>query len=69
MQSLWQTATGRLACSWAEAASRLPAHPQWLRETGDVKIRYWPPPMDYASHSPFGGTSWFGPRWGATPSH
>jgi hypothetical protein len=56
----WQTETGHLACRWSETGQRVRYNPRWMQETSDLKSGYLPPAPDFASHSPFGGTtSWF----------
>ena len=59
MKSSWQTETGHLACRWSEMGQRLPYNAWWIMETPDVHGSYLPPIPDFASHSPFGGPSWF----------
>jgi hypothetical protein len=55
----WQIETGRLACRWSEVG-HVQHNPRWMQETSDVQSGYLPPVPDFASHSPFGGTtSWF----------
>jgi hypothetical protein len=34
-------------------------NPLWMQETSDIQCSYLPPAPDFASHSPFGGASWF----------
>ena len=56
----WQTETGRLACRWSEVGQQVQYNPGWMQETSDIQSGYLPPLPDFASHSPFGGTtSWF----------
>lgn len=59
MQSSWQNETGHLVCRWSEAGQRLPYNPRWMQDASDVHGSYLPPVPDFASHSPFGGPSWF----------
>ena len=59
MKSLWQTETGRLECRWAEVGQRAQYNPQWMKEASEIRGSYLPPVTDFASHSPFGGPSWF----------
>jgi hypothetical protein len=59
MRSSWQTETGHLACRWSEAGQRVQYHPGWMQESSDVQSGYLPPIPDFASHSPFGGATWF----------
>ena len=59
MGSSWRTETGHLACRWSEAGKHTQYKPRWMQETTDAQGSYLPPPPDYASHSPFGGPSWF----------
>ena len=56
----WQTETGHLACRWFEVGQRVQYNPGSMQETSDIQSGYLPPLPDFASHSPFGGTtSWF----------
>jgi len=57
MTSAWQTETGRLTCHWD--AQRIQDKPRWLQEISDIQGGYLEPLPDFASHSPFGGPSWF----------
>lgn len=59
MGSSWQTEAGHLVCRWAEVGRRAQYNPQWMREASDIQGSYLPPVPDFASHSPFGGPSWF----------
>ena len=59
MRSSWQTETGHLACRWSEVGQRVPYNPGWIEETSDLQGGYLAPIPDFASHSPFGGASWF----------
>jgi len=62
MRSSWQTETGYLACRWSEMEQRVQYNPWWMQETSDVQSGYLLPLPDFASHSPFGGASWFQPH-------
>ena len=56
----WQTETGQLACRWSEVGQHVQYNPRWMQEASDIQGGYLPPVPDFASHSPFGGsTSWF----------
>jgi len=57
MRLLWQTETEHLACRWSDVGRRVQYNPPWMRETSESG--YVPPVPDFASHSPFGGASWF----------
>jgi hypothetical protein len=57
MTSAWQTGTGRLTCRWD--AQRIQYNPRWMSEISDTQGSYLEPLPDFASHSPFGGPSWF----------
>jgi hypothetical protein len=59
MRSSWQTETGHLACRWSEVGQRVRYTPRWIEEASDIQSGYLPPIPDFASHSPFGGASWF----------
>jgi hypothetical protein len=59
MHSSWQTETGHLTCRWSETGQFVQYKPEWVRET--LESSYVPPVVDFASHSPFGGASWFLP--------
>ena len=60
MRSAWQTETGHLAFRWSEAGQHVPYSPRWMQDTSESG--YVPPVPDFASHSPFGGASWFLPH-------
>jgi hypothetical protein len=62
MRSSWQMETGHFACRWSEAGQRVRYQPRWIQETSDMQGHYLPPVPDFASHSPFGGASWFQPH-------
>jgi len=57
----WQTETGHLACRWSEVGQHVQYNPCWMQETSDIQSGYLPPVTDFASHSPFGGATWFFP--------
>ena len=59
MNSSWQTEGGDLACRWAEAGRRVQYNLDWMQEGFVIQSGYLPPIPDFASHSPFGGPSWF----------
>jgi hypothetical protein len=61
MSSSWQCETGRLSCRWSEVGQRLPYNPIWMQQTSAIPSGYLPPIPDFASHSPFGGATWFEP--------
>jgi hypothetical protein len=61
MKSSWQTETGYLACRWSEAGQFVQYDPR-LIQTEHLQGSYLPPVPDFASHSPFGGASWFQPH-------
>ena len=62
MSSSWQTESGRLACNWSEVGLRVQYNPHWMQEASEIQSGYLPPVPDFASHSPFGGASWFQPH-------
>jgi hypothetical protein len=57
MRSSWRTEKGHLECCWTEVWPRVEYNPRWMQETSESC--YVPPVLDFASHSPFGGASWF----------
>jgi hypothetical protein len=59
MSSSWKMETGHLVCRWFEVGRRVQYNPLWMQETSDVQGSYLPPTPDFASHSPFGGATWF----------
>jgi len=63
----WKMETGQLRCRWSEVGQRTPYNPRWMQEASDVQGSYLPLITDFASHSPFGGPSWFD-RYGPKPS-
>jgi hypothetical protein len=59
MKSSWQTDTGILACRWFDLGQHAQYESAWMRESSEIQGSYLPPLPDFASHSPFGGASWF----------
>jgi hypothetical protein len=59
MRSTWQMDTGHLVCCWSVVGERVQYNPPWMQEASDVRGSYLPPVPDFASHSPFGGATWF----------
>jgi hypothetical protein len=59
MKSSWQTETGHLECRWSAVAQLTPYNPPWMQEASNIHGSYLPPLPDFASHSPFGGATWF----------
>jgi len=59
MRSSWQMDAGHLVCRWSEGEQRERYNPLWMQEASDVQSSYLPPVPDFASHSPFGGATWF----------
>lgn len=60
MESSWQMKEGHLVCRWSAAAVQPGEYcPSWMQVTEEVQSGYLPPVPDFASHSPFGGASWF----------
>jgi len=62
MKTSWQAETGRLECQWSEVGRRVQQAPRWLQEISEMQSGYLQPIPDFASHSPFGGPSWFEPH-------
>ena len=66
MKTSWNSKTGALECRWDDlwpTNSRRSDENQ-LKAPEDSKMQgsYLPPPPDFASHSPFGGATWFYPN-------
>lgn len=59
MSSSWQMDAGHLVCRWSEVGRHVQYNPPWMQEASDARGSYLPPIPDFASHSPFGGPSWF----------
>ena len=59
MKISWQAEAGHLACNWSELSQRVPYNPVWMQEASEITSGYLPSLPDFASHSPFGGASWF----------
>ena len=55
----WQIETGRLVCRWSEVGRHVQYNPDWMQEASEMQGSYLPPIPDFASHSPFGGGTWF----------
>ena len=62
MLSKWQTETGHQVCRWSDVGQHLQYNPRWMQEVSDIHSDYLPPPLDFTSHSPFGGATWFQPH-------
>ena len=62
MGSSWQNETGHLTCRWSGVGQRIRYNPRWMQETSEVQCGYLAPVPDFASHSPFGGATWFLPH-------
>ena len=61
MQSSWLEDTGTLTRRWFEIGRALSEPATLSAETPEMRSGYLPPPPDFASHSPFGGATWFQP--------
>jgi len=61
MESAWTTETGHLARRWSGVGERGQYNPTWMQEATEMKSGYLTPIPDFASHSPFGGATWFEP--------
>jgi len=59
MRSTWQMERGQLICRWSEGGQRGQYNPLWMQQASDIHGSYLPPVPDFASHSPFGGATWF----------
>ena len=59
MKSSWGSEAGTLTCSWSDMGQHLRSDLAWMREVPTAQGSYLPPLPDFASHSPFGGASWF----------
>ena len=59
MKSSWRMETGHLLCRWSEVVQHVQYNPPWMQEASEVQGSYLPPLPDFASHSPFGGATWF----------
>ncbi len=55
----WLMETGHLVCRWREVEQRVQYNPTWMQDASDAQGSYLPPIPDFASHSPFGGATWF----------
>jgi len=61
MKISWQAETGHLESHWSELLGRSRYDGSWMAKTEDVHSSYFAPTPDFASHSPFGGPTWFQP--------
>jgi hypothetical protein len=61
MNTSWKTQSGSLACNWAEAGDG-PYSTAWMEDTPDAQGSHLEAVPDFASHSPFGGPTWFEPQ-------
>ncbi len=65
MQSSWQIETGHLAIRWSPPNQCASYRPDWMQDTPAIPAGHLLHIPDFASHSPFGGPSWFQP-WSPT---
>ena len=63
--AVWVSDGNRIACRWPEVGRPDPGASQWTKE--EMHGSYLPPPPDFASHSPFGGATWFTPHLNVPP--
>jgi hypothetical protein len=61
MNASWQDETGSLLCRWSETTKLSEHTPGWVHDTSRLLGSHLPSLPDFASHSPFGGPSWFQP--------
>lgn len=61
MTSSWQSETGHLVCHWSASVQPVQYDPSWIPKNSDIQTSYFPPLLDFASHSPLGGATWFQP--------
>lgn len=61
MKTSWQTETGQLTLRWSDVGVRVYFDTPLALEASSAQGSYLPPIPDFASHSPFGGPSWFQP--------
>jgi hypothetical protein len=61
----WVSEGDRIACRWTEVGQGRVCGWQWMGEV--MHGSYLPPPPDFASHSPFGGATWFTPHLNPLP--
>jgi hypothetical protein len=59
MSSSWQIESGHLACRWSNIGKRDAYDLSWMEIASGVRGSYLPPIPDFATHSPFGGATWF----------
>jgi hypothetical protein len=62
MRVFLQTETGNLTARWSEVGQRAQYKLGWMQEMPKIQGSYLAPVPDFASHSPFGGASWFLPN-------
>ncbi|HEY1965026.1 MAG TPA: hypothetical protein VGG59_08850 [Acidobacteriaceae bacterium] len=61
MKTSWHEETGQLTLHWCGVGERILFDTSFAQETSSAQGSYLPPLPDFASHSPFGGPSWFQP--------
>ena len=59
MKSSWQSESGHLVWRWADVEQHVQYNPRWMQDASDIRGSYLRPIPDFASHSPFGGATWF----------
>ncbi len=62
MRVFLQTESGNLTSRWSEVGQPAKYNLSWMQEKPNIQSSYLPPAPDFASHSPFGGASWFLPN-------
>ena len=62
----WESDGNSIVCRWVEVEQPSPFASQWIDE--EMHGSYLPPPPDFASHSPFGGATWFTPYLNFQPN-
>ena len=62
MNNSWKTESGQLACKWSHVGEEFLYSPP-MNESSGSHGSYLEPVPDFAAHSPFGGPSWFDPRY------
>ena len=59
MTSAWQIKEGQLTRRWSGRMGHNQYDAPWMQTAPDIRSGYLPPTPNFASHSPFGGPTWF----------
>ena len=65
--TVWTFEGNRILCRWSEVGANIAYASRWMEGT-EMSGSFLPPVPDFASHSPFGGATWFAPQSTTLPN-